>query len=125
MRGYLNWVGFFIVLLALASQQTAAAADRQTLAGTLVDVTCISRSTRDLGRLQSEHTRKCLLMPVCAQSGYALLTTHGEVFRFDSNGNELARKLIEKHSHERKWKVSVEGAPDENQLAVTRIKFLK
>jgi hypothetical protein len=113
------------LLLAILGQNLAICADKQNFSGTLVDVTCVSRRSKDLEGLRAEHTRKCLLMPICADSGYALLTKQGEVFRFDSKGNELARGLIEKHSHQQDWSVSVEGIADGHQLAVIHMKMAK
>jgi hypothetical protein len=56
------------------------------LTGTLVDITCATDPKRNLTKLRSEHTRKCLLMPICAESDYALLTDRDEVLRFDAKG---------------------------------------
>ena len=76
-------------LLALTSvslHASDARKERQTLTGTLVDITCATDPKRNLTKLRSEHTRKCLLMPICAESGYALLTDRDEVLRFDAKG---------------------------------------
>jgi len=63
-------------------------------------------------------------MPICAESGYALLMDYDDALRFDSRGNELARKLIEKHSHTSRWRVSILGAVQGDQLSVERIRLL-
>jgi hypothetical protein len=117
---------FVLAAGALALSIGLSASDsppRQTTRGTLVDLTCATDPKKDLARLRKEHTRRCLLMPVCAESGYALLTESNEVLRFDVKGNELARKLIEKHSHTQNWQVSVEGVVRADQVAVERIRL--
>lgn len=93
------------------------------MTGTLVDITCASDPKRNLTKLRLEHTRKCLLMPLCRESGYALLMDRDEVLRFDAKGNELARKLIEKTSRDRNWHVSIEGTVQEDQLTVEQIRL--
>jgi hypothetical protein len=39
-------------------------------------------------------------------------------------GNELARKLIVKHSHTQNWRVSIEGTIEGDQLTVEGIRLL-
>ena len=62
-------------------------------------------------------------MPACAESGYALLTDRDEVLRFDPMGNNLARKLIENHLRNQRWRVSIEGTARGDQLTVERIRL--
>jgi hypothetical protein len=64
-------------------------------------------------------------MPVCSRSGYALLTDDDEVFRFEATGNQLAEKLVEKHSRTLNWRVSVEGIVEVDRLEVRHLKLLK
>lgn len=64
-------------------------------------------------------------MPVCTQSGYALWTVHDEIYRFDEKGNDLARRLIERQSRDRNWRVSVEGVMDGDLLSVSRIRLTR
>ena len=105
----------------------ASAADttKRTLTGTLVDITCATDPKTDLGKLRAHHTRKCLLMPICAASGYAVLTDDDEVLRFDTKGNHLAQQLIEKHARNQHWRVSIDGSIDGDQLDVVHIKLLR
>ena len=63
-------------------------------------------------------------MPVCVESGYALLLDPDKVLRFDTNGNTLARRLIQKNSANQNWRVSVDGLLERDQLSVQRIKLL-
>lgn len=84
------------LLLAMFEFSPRAAASRtkevrRVFVGALVDVTCATDPKKDLGKLRSEHTLKCLLMPICSESGYALLTDEDQVLRFDTRGNKLAR----------------------------------
>jgi hypothetical protein len=110
-----------LLLIGLSLLTLAAEGPTQVFHGTLVDITCATDPKRDLSKLRSEHSRKCLLMPVCIQSGYALLTDHDEVLRFDATGNEIARKLIQKGSRTKDWRVFVSGAIKGDQLSVRQI----
>jgi hypothetical protein len=124
-----NFLHFFLAvfLVLFSASPRAFPSDRakQTLTGTLVDVTCSTDPRKNLAKLRVEHTRKCLLMPICADSGYALLTENNTVLRFDAKGNELARKLIEKNSQNQSWLVSVQGTVEANQVTVSHLKLLK
>jgi hypothetical protein len=109
----------------LSVSLSASAAAKNTVVGTLVDITCATDPKKDLGRLRTEHTRRCLLMPLCADSGYALLDDANQLLRFDAKGNELARKLIEKHDHVKSWRIKVEGITNNNgQVSVEHLKLL-
>jgi hypothetical protein len=113
----------FLALTSVGLLASGPHTAKRALTGTLVDVTCATDPKRNLARLRSEHTRRCLQMPVCAENGYALLTDHGEVLKFNAKGDELARKLIENHPHTQSWRVSIEGTVQEDQLAVERIRL--
>ena len=123
-RSFKPWLTCWSLLLVCIVRLAFAAENQKPVfTGTLVDVTCATDPKRNLDKLRSEHSRKCLLMPVCAESGYALLTDHDEVFQFDTNGNTIARRLIQKNPGNQNWRVSVEGVLEEGHLSVRRIKL--
>ena len=93
--------------------------------GTLVDITCATDPKKDLAKLRLKHTRKCLIMLVCSESGYALLTDRDEIFRLDTMGNNLARRLIERNSGDQSWRISVHGSLEKDPLCVVQIKLLR
>src|SRR6266571_2280539 len=84
------------LLIFLATSAMLRASDHQSWSGYLIDVACATDRKNNLSKLGPEHTRKCLQMPACQNSGYALLTEELQVLRFDHRGNDLARKLLEK-----------------------------
>ena len=112
-----------LLLICLRGSVSAAQTKKQVFTGTLVDMTCATDPKRNLSKLRSEHSRKCLLMPVCAASGYALLMDDDKVLQFDTAGNELARELIHKNSRVQRWRVSVDGKLESDHLSVHRIKL--
>ena len=62
-------------------------------------------------------------MPICKESGYALLTDRDEVLRFDARGNKLARELIEQRLNNHGWLVSIEGILEGDKLTVDRMRL--
>jgi hypothetical protein len=112
-----------LLLLTCVIGPVVAETKKQVIVGTLVDVTCGTDPKRNFSKLRSEHSRKCLLMPVCAASGYALLTDDNQVLQFDAAGNTLARELIDKNSRTQKWRVAVDGDFEDQRLRVHHIKL--
>ena len=106
---------FIIIITVVAAASHPLRASDQTktklkLTGYLVDMTCATDPKKDLSALRTQHTRKCLFMPVCRDNGYALLTDDNRVLQFDAKGNELAQELIDHHPKTQSWKVMVYGA---------------
>jgi len=111
-----------VTLLVLAALPALAAKGKKvTLSGVLVDVSCATERARDLDGLRIKHTKKCLQMPDCDKSGFALLTADNKVIRFDEAGNQQARTLIAKTEKERDWQVKVSGRLDGEALAVKKL----
>ncbi|HTK96130.1 MAG TPA: hypothetical protein VL382_10895 [Terriglobales bacterium] len=111
-----------VTLLVLAALPALAAKGKKvTLSGVLVDVSCATERAGDLDGLRIKHTKKCLQMPDCDKSGFALLTADNKVIRFDEAGNQQARTLIAKTEKERDWQVKVSGRLDGEALAVKKL----
>lgn len=98
-----------LATLALAVDMKATP-KTQTLNGYLVDVACSSENAEkpkaDFG---AKHSKKCLQMPECEESGYALLTADNKIIKFDKESNESAKKFIATTDHDKDWKVTVTG----------------
>jgi len=64
---------------------------QESVRGYLVDTLCVKEEASQLAQLGSKHTKKCLEMPACRESGYALLLPahNNEVLRFDRRGNKV------------------------------------
>jgi hypothetical protein len=113
-----------LLLLLVAAPLFAAKGHKVTLKGTLVDVSCATDRASDLDSLRAKHTRKCLQMPDCDKSGFALLTAGNKVLRFDEKGNETARKLIAATDRDKQWDVKVSGRLDGDTLTVSKLTLL-
>jgi hypothetical protein len=113
-----------LMLVLVASPLFGAKGHKVTLKGTLVDVSCATDRSSDLDSLRVKHTRKCLQMPDCDKSGFALLTADNKVLRFDDQGNETARKLIAATDREKEWSIKVSGRLDGDTLTVSKLTLL-
>src|SRR5215475_3587537 len=102
-----------VALLATNARGADLSAKRrapESLRGYLVDTVCVKEEAAQLSDLGLKHTRKCLQMPACRESGYALLLpSHNDVLKFDKRGNELAAKLVSGRHAESGWMLQVTG----------------
>jgi hypothetical protein len=104
-----------LAVLALAAMAMASEMKPQTMSGYLVDVACASENAEkpkaDFGM---KHSKKCLTMPECEESGYALLTDDNKVIKFDAASNEKVKKMIATTDKEKDWKVAVAGTMNQD-----------
>ena len=120
----LTSVALLACLLA-ASPAFAAHGKKKTLKGYLVDITCINERAKELPTLGTVHTKKCLQMPDCERSGYAVLTPDRKVIKFDAAGNEEAKKLIAASSRQKDFQISVTGRLQNDLMTVITMKEIE
>jgi hypothetical protein len=110
-----------LILFAALAMISALAADT-TVGGYLVDIACgtAEGSRPDFG---IKHSKECLKMPDCAQSGYGVLTADKKVIKFDAAGNEQAKKFIADLKKSDDIKVSVTGAVKGDSMTVSKIEL--
>ena len=99
---------------------------RESVRGYLVDTLCIKEEAAQLAALGSKHTKKCLQMPACRESGYALLlpTHNNDVLRFDKRGNDLAAKLVNGRQAEGGWLLQATGKRNGDEFAVATLEVV-
>jgi hypothetical protein len=113
-----------IVALALGLMSASGFAQSTTISGELIDVSC--GTDKDMTAAKAvEHDKACLQMPDCEKSGYAVYTSDSKLVKFDSNGNDLAKKLIETTDKKDNWKVSVKGTVNGETIAVESLTLEK
>ena len=111
-----------LFLVLLAATTLSAFAPETTVKGHLVDIACAS-DLADRPGFGARHSRKCLQMQPCAQSGYGVLTEEKKVVKFDDKGNEQARKFIEGITKANDIRVTVTGAVDGDHMTVNKIEL--
>ncbi len=83
-----------------------------TWSGTVVDVMC-------KGKDLAGHTRECALS--CAKSGFGLVTSDGQFYKFDETGNARALAALKKSSKDKDLKATVSGSMDGDVIKVSSI----
>jgi hypothetical protein len=114
-----------LIVLALAALAVASDAKPQTINGHLVDVACASENIEkpktDFGL---KHSKQCLQMPECVESGYGVLTADNKLTKFDKDSNEQIKKFIADTNKDKDWKVTVIGTMNkDNTLKLGSIKL--
>lgn len=114
-----------LAVLLLAALAFAGDMKPQTLNGYLVDVACGTENTEkpkaDFG---TKHSKQCLQMPECVESGYAVLTADNKIIKFDKDSNEQIQKFIADTNKDRDWKVTVTATMNkDNTLKLGSIKL--
>jgi hypothetical protein len=109
-------------VVLLSSTFTLAAT--KTISGHLVDVSCATDDGSKPG-FGAKHSKKCLQMPECEESGYALLTADNKVIKFDKAGNATAKQFIAKTDKDKDWKVNVTGDVSGDNMTVQSLELQK
>ncbi len=119
---------FLILLVAgllLPALMLARDKNKVKLRGYLIDLVCAAERANEGPSLGLKHTKRCLQMPECDRSGFALLTDENEVLKFDEQGNEKARRLIGSRQKEKSWRIIVAGSRKEGLLTVSRLDLVE
>jgi len=96
---------------------------KKTIKGYLVDVACVTERTSELSTLGIVHTKRCLQMPDCERSGYAILTGDRKIIRFDAAGNEQAKQLIAASDRDKDYRVVVSGRVQKDSITVSELRL--
>jgi hypothetical protein len=109
------------LVLLTAVALTAFAADTR-VQGHLVDIACASEEGQraDFG---VKHSKECLQMPECANSGYGVLTDDKKIIKFDAASNKKAKQFIADLKKNNDIKVNVTGTMNGERMTVTKIEL--
>lgn len=112
--------------LSLTAADNKPAGEEKTISGHLVDLSCAAlNSARPDPKFGATHDKDCLQMEACAKTGYGVLTSDNKVIRFDSKGNEQAKKFIQMTNKDKDWKITVSGPVQGNTIAVNSLMLQK
>ena|SRR5215467_4265857 len=111
-----------LILVLFAAMAMGAFAADATVNGYLVDLACASEEGQKPG-FGAKHSRDCLLMGECVNSGYGILTDDKKVIRFDKASNEQAKKFISDLKKTKDIKVSVTGTVNGDTITVSKIEL--
>src|SRR5947209_14125929 len=82
--------------------------------GTVVDVMC-------KGKDVANHTKECALG--CSKSGYGIVTSDGQFYKFDESGNAKAVSALKQTTKDKDLKATVSGTMDGDVIKVDSIKM--
>jgi hypothetical protein len=111
----------FAIIFFAAAAISAVAADT-TVKGYLVDLSCAAEDGKNPG-FGVQHTKNCLQMEDCANSGYGVLTPDKKVIRFDKAGNDSTRKFLTSITKHNDLKVTVTGNVNGDEMTVNKIEL--
>lgn len=124
--GFLLWSVVVILLFFSAPLHAKEASGKNVhLHGTLIDMTCWKDRSGDTSALLREHTKRCLQMPDCIRSGYAVVTADGHVYKMDAASNDSTTKWIAATPQDANWRVDVKGRLENGLLDVKKIQLEK
>jgi hypothetical protein len=111
-----------LILLLLAAAAISAVAADTKIQGYLVDIACASAEGQR-ANFGIKHSKACLQMPDCANSGYGLLTDDKKIIRFDAASNEKAKQFIADLKKSNDIKVNVTGTMNGDKMSVSKIEL--
>ena len=100
--------------LAVTFCLAAVSAFAGSWSGTVVDVMC-------KGKDVANHTKECALG--CSKSGYGLVTSDGQFYKFDESGNAKAVSALKQTTKDKDLKATVSGTMDGDVIKVDSIKM--
>lgn len=118
--------GSFLVLIFLVASasfaQDAAKEEKSGIQGYVVDAMCAKGMAKKESPMDAaaKHTKECALEEGCAASGFGVFS-EGKWYKFDENGDKIAKNLIEKSKTEKGLIVEVAGDVKDNVLVVSSI----
>lgn len=110
-------LGAIILSLAVATAGAQSKAQTQTIKGHLIDVSCGTEKDAN-ATTAAKHDKPCLEMDDCVKSGYGVMTADNKFYKFDTAGNQNARKMIKATDKGADWRVTVVGTVAGDNIAV-------
>jgi|SRR5579864_626810 len=120
------WAAGLLAIDARSADRGPKTRLQESVRGYLVDTVCVKEEAAQLSDLGSKHTKKCLQMPACRESGYALLlpSHNNDVLRFDKRGNDLAARLVNGRHVESGWLLHATGHRNGDEFAVATLEIV-
>jgi hypothetical protein len=91
--------------------------------GYLIDNACANAHVKDkdFAEKVKNHKTSCALMPNCAGSGFAVLSSEGKFYKLDDAGNKSAEELLRNTETKMGVMVAIEGTIEGDTLHVTKL----
>jgi len=80
------------VVLMLSLPVNGQSEETMTVRGDIIDTMCLTAHSDNLAEFVKGHTKQCVLMPSCVNSGMNIVQADGTVLKLDE---ESAKKVVE------------------------------
>ena len=96
--------------------------NRETLEGYVLDLACVRKYPQnELLERAMAHTKDCALMGHCVESGYGLVSEHGNVRVLDAKATPLIVEKVEDSSREKGIKLRAVRERSDKEMETTAI----
>ena len=111
----------YATLITLTLSLTVSAADVE---GFLIDKACSAKAVKDGYAKAGAHSKDCLQMDGCADSGMGVLTADNKYILFDKDGAKKATAALAASKKNENVKIKVSGDVKGNTMTVKSISIL-
>lgn len=95
----------------------------ETLEGYVIDVACVRKYARsDLTARSRAHTRACVLMGHCIESGYALVSEDGHLILLDEHATPLVVESVRNSERDRGIRLRVERTSSNGEMHTVSVR---
>ena len=106
-----------------AATNEPASSTSETLDGYVIDVACVRKYPQaELAGRARAHTRKCVLMGHCIESGYALVSDDGRLMLLDDDATPLVVDAVQKSERQRGIRLRVERSTREDEMHTSHVR---
>ena len=100
-----------------------ASGTSETLEGYVIDIACVRKYpwTELAGRARA-HTRECVLMGHCIESGYALVSDDGQLILLDDHATRLVVDVVQRSEHDRGIRLRVDRSCREDKMHTSHVR---
>lgn len=100
-----------------------ASSTSETLEGYVIDVACVRKYPRaELAERARAHTRKCVLMGHCIESGYALVSADGRLMLLDDHATPLVVDAVQRSETQRGIRLRVVRSSREEEMHTSQVR---
>jgi hypothetical protein len=100
-----------------------ASGTSETLEGYVIDIACVRKYPRtELAGRARAHTRECVLMGHCIESGYALVSDDGQLMLLDEHATPLVVDAVQKSEHDRGIRLRVNRSFREEKMHTSGVR---
>ena len=102
------------------------ASKKEVFEGHVVDVACVRKYPRsELAGRAREHTRECVLMGHCIESGYALVSEDGGLLLLDDDATLRVVDAVRKAAHDRGIRLRARRTFREGKMHTTDVEVVE